>query len=48
MKNFALTDGPILILESYPEMRAAMRDALESAGYLVVTAGDLGAAPWTT
>jgi hypothetical protein len=25
-------------------MRSAMRDALERAGYLVVTAGDLGAA----
>ena len=44
MKNFPLTNSPILILDSYPEMRAAMRDALESAGYLVLTADDLGAA----
>lgn len=44
MKNVSLTDSPILILESYPEMRAAMRDALEDAGFLVTTAGDLGAA----
>ena len=44
MKKFALTNSPILILESYPEMHAAMRDVLEDTGFLVTTAGDLGAA----
>lgn len=44
MKHFALTNSPILILDSYPEMRAAMRDVLEEAGFLVAAAGDLGAA----
>ena len=31
-----------MLLNSEPLMRAILRDALESAGYLVVTAGDLG------
>jgi PleD family two-component response regulator len=35
---------PILALDSYPEMRSAIREALESTGYLVITAGDPGAA----
>jgi DNA-binding response OmpR family regulator len=37
-------DATILLLESEPAMRAALHDALESAGYLVITAGDLGEA----
>ena len=34
----------ILLLASGPVMRAVLRDALASAGYLVVTASDLGEA----
>jgi DNA-binding response OmpR family regulator len=34
----------ILLLDSEPIMRAALRDALANAGYLVVTASDLGEA----
>jgi DNA-binding response OmpR family regulator len=34
----------ILILDSDPIMRAALRDALQPEGYLVITASDLGAA----
>ncbi len=37
-------DATILLLESEPIMRAALHDALESAGYLVITAGELGEA----
>jgi DNA-binding response OmpR family regulator len=37
-------DATILLLFSEPVMRAALRDALESAGYLVLVAGDLGEA----
>jgi DNA-binding response OmpR family regulator len=37
-------DATILLLDSEPVMRAALHDALESAGYLVVTARDLGEA----
>ena len=44
MKDFSSAGTSILVLDSYPEMRAALREALESAGYLVITAGDLGAA----
>jgi DNA-binding response OmpR family regulator len=44
MKNLSPADATILLLDSDPLMRAALRDALESAGYLVVAAGDLGAA----
>lgn len=36
--------GTILLLESEPNMRSALRDALENAGYLVLTAGDLDGA----
>jgi len=44
MKDFSSAGTSILVLESYPEMRAALRETLERAGYLVITAGDLGAA----
>jgi len=37
-------DATILLLDSAPTMRATLRDALTDAGYLVVTAGDLGEA----
>jgi DNA-binding NarL/FixJ family response regulator len=36
MKNLTPADATILLLDSDPLMRAALRDALESAGYLVV------------
>jgi len=39
---FAAPDATILLLDSEAIMRAGLRDALDSAGYLVVTAGDLG------
>jgi DNA-binding NtrC family response regulator len=42
--RFSSAGTSILVLDSYPEMRAALRATLESAGYLVTTAGDLGAA----
>jgi CheY-like chemotaxis protein len=38
------SDVTILLLDSEPVMRAALRDALDKVGYLVVTAGDLGKA----
>jgi CheY-like chemotaxis protein len=38
------SDVTILLLDSEPVMRAALRDALDKVGYLVVTAGDLGEA----
>ena len=44
MKNLTPADATILLLDSDPLMRAALRDALESAGYLVVAASDLGTA----
>ena len=44
MKAFSASDAIILLLDSDPVMRAVLCDALESAGYLVVTASDLGAA----
>ena len=44
MKAFSPADAIILLLDSDPVMRAVLCDALESAGYLVVTASDLGAA----
>jgi DNA-binding NtrC family response regulator len=37
-------DAIILLLDSEPVMRAALHDALVNAGYLVVTAGELGEA----
>jgi DNA-binding NtrC family response regulator len=36
--------GTVLIVDSYSVMRAALRDALQNGGYLVVTAGELGSA----
>lgn len=44
MKTLSPADAIILLLDSDAVMRTVLRDALESAGYLVVTAGDLGAA----
>src|ERR1700677_3555801 len=44
MKAFSASDAIILLLDSDSVMRAVLSDALESAGYLVVTASDLGAA----
>jgi DNA-binding NtrC family response regulator len=37
-------EATILLLDSEPVMRAALRDALETAGYLVRTSGDLSEA----
>ena len=42
MDPYPSTNATILLLDSESVMRAALRDALESAGYLVVTASDLG------
>ncbi len=44
MKDLAPTNASILLLDSDSVMRSALRDALENAGYLVVTAGGLGGA----
>jgi len=44
MKDFSAPDATILLLDSESVMRAGLRDALESAGYLVEMAGDLGEA----
>jgi DNA-binding NtrC family response regulator len=44
MTKFSPSDVNILLLDSDSVMRAALHDAFESAGYLVVTAGDLGEA----
>jgi DNA-binding response OmpR family regulator len=44
MKDFSAPDASILLLDSESVMRAGLCDALESAGYLVVTARDLGEA----
>jgi DNA-binding response OmpR family regulator len=44
MKDFSAPDASILLFDSESVTRAGLRDALESAGYLVVTAGDLGEA----
>jgi len=44
MKDFSAPDANILLLDSESVMRAGLRDALVSAGYLVVLAGDLGEA----
>jgi DNA-binding response OmpR family regulator len=44
MKAFSAADAIILLLDSDSVMRAVLSGALESAGYLVVTASDLGAA----
>lgn len=44
MKTFSPSDATILLLDSDAVMRAALNDAFETAGYLVITAGDLGEA----
>jgi DNA-binding response OmpR family regulator len=44
MKNLSAPDAILLLLDSDSVMRDALRDLFQSAGYLVVTAGDLGAA----
>lgn len=44
MKEPSPSFATILLLDSDSVMRAAFRDALQSAGYLVITAGDLGEA----
>jgi DNA-binding response OmpR family regulator len=43
MPAFAPSDATILLLVSDPLMREVLRDALQSAGYLVMVAGDIGA-----
>jgi len=46
-KNLGLSASPdaiILVLDSEPVMRAGLHDALDRAGYMVVTAGDLAEA----
>jgi DNA-binding response OmpR family regulator len=42
MNEFSAPVATILLLDSDSVMRAALHDALQSAGYLVVSAGDLG------
>jgi CheY-like chemotaxis protein len=44
MSDFSPSNTTILLLVSDPVMRDVLRDALDSAGYLVVVAGELGAA----
>jgi DNA-binding response OmpR family regulator len=44
MDAFSAPAANILLLDSEAVMRAALRDALKSAGYLVATASDLGEA----
>ena len=44
MKESSSPDANLLLLDSDSLTRAVLCGALESAGYLVVTAGDLGAA----
>jgi len=44
MTRFSPSDVTILLLDSDSGMRAALHDAFQSAGYLVVTAADLGEA----
>ena len=44
MTNLSSSDVTILLLDSDSFMRAALHDAFESAGYLVVAVGDLGEA----
>ena len=44
MTKFPQSDVTILLLDSDSVTRAALHDAFQSAGYLVVTAGDLGEA----
>jgi len=44
MKDLSSPDAIILLVDSDPVMRSALQDALQSAGYLVLAAGDLGTA----
>lgn len=44
MSDFSPSNTTILLLVSDPVMRDVLRDALDSAGYLVVVATELGAA----
>jgi DNA-binding NtrC family response regulator len=44
MKAFTAPHATILLLDSDSVMRAALHDVLHNAGYLVMKAGDLGAA----
>jgi len=44
MMEFSAPNATIILLDSESLMRAALREVFESAGYLVVTAGDLGEA----
>ena len=44
MNDFSPSNTTLLLLISDPLMRAVLRDALDSAGYLVVVANDLGQA----
>jgi len=44
MSDFSPSNTTILLLVSDPVMRDVLRDALDVAGYLVVVAGELGAA----
>ncbi len=44
MKAFAAPHATILLLDSDPLMRSVLHDVLQGAGYLVMKAGDLGAA----
>src|SRR5580692_8990072 len=44
MDEFSAPAANILLLDSESVMRASVRDALANAGYLVVTASDLGEA----
>jgi DNA-binding NtrC family response regulator len=44
MTDFSPSNSTILLLVSDPLMRDVLRDALDSAGYLVVVSADLGSA----
>lgn len=44
MKDLPSLNATILILESYHLMRTALSEVLQNAGYLVITASDLGTA----
>jgi CheY-like chemotaxis protein len=44
MSDLSPSNTTILVLFSDPVMRHVLRDALDGVGYLVVTAGELGAA----
>jgi DNA-binding NtrC family response regulator len=44
MKAFAPSNATILLLDSDSVMRTVLHDVLQNAGYLVMKAGDLGAA----